>query len=573
MIAGLHVADFTVLIVYLAATSALGIWFGRGAKNIAEFFMPRKFGKTAMVMSAFGAGTASDQAVGVASATFTSGLSGIWYQWLWLFVTPFYWIIAPVFRRLRAVTTADAYSLRYDNSVALLFSVVGIVSIGVKIGMILKGTGALMESSTGAQVNPEIAIFITAVLFVTYGMLGGLAAAIITDMIQGTLIVVFSFMLLPFVLGDVGGLEGVRETITDPAKLSLVAPGKISVFFIIMMGLQALVGIVAQPHIMGVCGAGKTELEGRVGLMGGNFIKRFCTIAWCLTAIAALAWYIRHGVPLDSVVPDNVYGDMAQEFLPRATPGLLGLFLAAMIAGIMGSCDNYMLAAGALFTQNIYRPWRPGCTDSHYLWIGRASSLIVVAGAIAFAFWVENVIRALEIWFQIAPMMGIVFWIGLLWRRMTVAGAWAATFSGFGVWLLTELPFFVNWLATFPLARSWKLVWIEGAKIEVYLPWQILGYMTVASLTGIVISLLTKPVPKEQLDRFYTLTRTPIVPGEVIEEPCTLPKGVTPAQRPMLITAFGLEIPTLSRTSIIGFFVGWIMVALLISGFVLLIKW
>jgi len=42
-----------------------------------------------MIMHAFGTGTASDQAVTVASATFRGGLSGIWYQWLWLFATPF----------------------------------------------------------------------------------------------------------------------------------------------------------------------------------------------------------------------------------------------------------------------------------------------------------------------------------------------------------------------------------------------------------------------------------------------------------------------------------------------------
>ena len=81
--------------------------------------------KGMMIMHAFGTGTASDQAVTVSSATFRSGISGIWYQWLWLFVTPFYWLIAPIFRRFRAITTADVYELRYDRSVAVLFALVG----------------------------------------------------------------------------------------------------------------------------------------------------------------------------------------------------------------------------------------------------------------------------------------------------------------------------------------------------------------------------------------------------------------------------------------------------------------
>ncbi|MBI3119673.1 MAG: sodium:solute symporter family protein, partial [Candidatus Hydrogenedentes bacterium] len=434
MIAGLSPIDFCILLVYLIGTSALGIWAGRGAKSIAEFFMPRRFGKTMMIMSAFGAGTASDQAVTVSSATFRSGLSGIWYQWLWLFVTPFYWLIAPIFRRMRAVTTADVYRLRFNESVAVLFAVVGVCSVSVKIGVMLKGTGALIEACTGAAVNPTLAIVVTAGLFMLYGAAGGLAAAIVTDFVQGILTLVFSFLLLPFVLYEVGGIDSAREIINRPDFFSLAASEKITPFFIVMMGIQALVGIVAQPHIMGVCAAGKTEFEGRVGMMTGNFIKRFCTIAWCLTAIAALAWYVQQGVDPASVFPDNVYGNMAQVFLPSAMPGLLGLFVAATLAGVMSSCDCFMLAAGALFTQNIYKTILPGRAEAHYLWVGRVASLLVVIGGVAFALWVPDVIKALEIWFMIAPMMGIIFWLGLLWRRLTVAGAWAGTLAGFAVW-------------------------------------------------------------------------------------------------------------------------------------------
>ena len=42
---------------------------------------------------------------------------------------------------------------------------------------------------------------------------GGLGAAIVTDFIQGILTILFSFLLLPFVLGAVGGMTGMRETI------------------------------------------------------------------------------------------------------------------------------------------------------------------------------------------------------------------------------------------------------------------------------------------------------------------------------------------------------------------------
>ena len=90
MAAGLHLIDGLVVALYLMGITVMGVWMGRRLSGREDFFMPRKFGKGMMMMHAFGTGTASDQAVTVSSATFRTGLSGIWYQWLWLFVTPFY---------------------------------------------------------------------------------------------------------------------------------------------------------------------------------------------------------------------------------------------------------------------------------------------------------------------------------------------------------------------------------------------------------------------------------------------------------------------------------------------------
>lgn len=576
---GLHWIDGLVVVIYLVGITAMGVWMGRRISGLDEFFMPRKFGKGMMIMHAFGTGTASDQAVTVSSATFRSGISGVWYQWLWLFVTPFYWLIAPIFRRFRAITTADVYQLRYDRSVAVLFAVVGMANMCVKIGLMLKGAGALIDAGTGGVIDANVAIVAVTVMFVVYGVAGGLAAAIVTDYVQGMLTIAFSFMLLPFILWEVGGMHGVHESISDESMLSLVAPGKISLFFVIMMSMQALVGIVAQPFIMGVCAAGKTEWEGRVGIVGGNLIKRLCTAAWSVTAIAAVAWYIQNGndpSQLDSeslkTTADGIYGEVAHAFLPGLMPGLLGLFLAALLAGVMSSCDSFMISSAALFTENIYKPLRGGMSDMHYVWVGRLTSVLVVAGGVAFAFWVPSVVKALEIWFMIAPMMGLVFWIGLFWRRMTVAGAWATTVTGFVAWWVSTQPWFVNWLGGLPHAESLRFLWTEGDETAVYLPWQILFYGTTASLSGMVISLLTRPVSEQRLNRFYQLSRTPVQPNEQVLQPCTLPESIPPADRRMLLTAGGLELPMPSKTSIIGFVTVCLFVGGIVGAFILIVS-
>ncbi|MBT5760140.1 MAG: sodium:solute symporter family protein, partial [Candidatus Marinimicrobia bacterium] len=506
---GFHVADFIVLILYFIGITGIGIWSAKKVKTVGDYFMPRSFGKSALIMHAFGTGTHSDQAVGVASKTFSSGLSGIWYQWLWLFVTPFYWLIAPVLRRFRAITMADVFVARYDNSVGMLYAVVGMFQLMVNIGLMLKGSSVIISATFGDAISPTTVITIMTALFLVYGIAGGLSAAIVTDFIQGILTVIFSFLLLPFVMNAVGGMKGLHETITNPDMFSLIAPAEIGIFYIVIIAINGLIGIVTQPHTMGNCAAGRTEMDGRVGFTIGNFIKRICTIAWSLTGLAAVAYLIGNDVE-----PDKVYGVMARDFLPQIMPGLLGIFLASLLASVMSSCDSFMVASSALFTENIYRPLMNKKSSNHYLMVGRITSLFIVAGGVAFAFWLPGVVKGLEIFWKISPMMGIVFWLGLFWRRMTVTAAWAATFSAFFMWWITTQAGFITFVAGLPMAESMRFIFEKSGSMEIYLPWQMVFYLTTGIFVGVVVSLFTKPVDEGQLESFYALSRTPVTKGE-----------------------------------------------------------
>jgi Na+/proline symporter len=314
-------------------------------------------------------------------------------------------------------------------------------------------------------------------------------------------------------------------------------------------------------------------MEGRIGFMVGNLVKRLCTVAWCLTALAAVAWYADRGIGPAQINPDLVYGDLARTFLPRIMPGLLGIFVAGILGGVMSACGSVMISSSGLFTENLYKPWRPGMSNRHYLIVARVTMVLVVASGLAFAYWLPDVVAGLKIWFKVAPILGIAFWLGLLWRGANVAGAWAAAVAALGAWWLATRAFAVQTVQHWALAAPLRLVWHRtGAPAEIYEPWQIAFYLTAGTLAGIVVSLLTKRVDREKLDRFYALTRTPIVPGEVVKEPCTLPPGVVAPDRPMLATAFGLEIPRPSPTSVAGFVAGWVAVAVLIGSFFLLLR-
>lgn len=569
---GLHPADLAAIAAYFVLVAFIGVWTARSVKDMADFVMPRKFGKLMMIFFGFGAGTHSDQAVSVASKSYTNGASGIWYQWLWLFCTPFYWIIAPMMRRFRALTTADVFELRYDRSVAVLFAIVGLLQYTVNIGVMLKGSSAVIEASTGGMLNADWAIGIMTVLFVAYGMAGGLHAAVLTDFIQGVLTIVFSFLLLPFLLNAIGGLTGMREQV-PPDMLSIVAPAEIGVFYVLVIAFNGLVGIVTQPHTLANCAAGRTELDGQVGWMCGNFLKRICTIAWTLTGVAAIAYFARLGVA--DVEPDNVYGEVARRFLPEILPGLLGLFLAGLLASVMSSCDAFMISTSGLFTENVYKPLFPNESKRHYLWAARLSSLVVVVSGVIFAYSLDDVPEGLEIFWKIAPMLGIAFWLGLFWRRMTSIGAWTSTLVAFFVWWLTTKSFCIEWIASLPMADELRFIFTPDkpdAQPEVYLPWQMIFYLSTGAVAGIIASLISRPVKEEKLERYYALIRTPVTPGETLEQPCTIPKEATTQPRRKLLPFKSLEVNVPSLQLVVGFAAGWVGVAVLIAIFLWLIS-
>ncbi len=562
---GLSLVDLIVLLLYLLGVTYIGIRAARKVSSTGDYILPRRFGKIMMIMHGFGTSTHSDQAVSVASKSSVSGLSGIWYQWMWLFATPFFWLIAPMMRRFRALTTADVFTLRYDRGVAALYSVIGLGKFMVTIGLMLAGTTAVIDAITGGEMPSGVVVFVITLLFVAYGMAGGLGAAIVTDFIQGILTLFFSFMLLPLVLNAVGGIEGMRVSLAalrpDTDMLSLVTPGEIGVFFIAVIAFNNLLGVVVQPHNMGTCSAGRTEIEGAIGFMGGTMIKRVCTVAWSVTGLAAVAYY--GGVIAE---PDQVYGQMALDFLPQIAPGLIGLFLAAMLATVMGSCDSFMIASSGLITENLYKPLFPGKSDPHYLRIARLAGLVAVGGGVAIALASDSVVALLEHMWKINTMTAMAFWLGLFWRRTSVIGAWAAMIAPLITWWLTSLQGFNNALANVSTFRNWGIVRESEGVWSLWLPWQMIAYIVVGFAAGIIASLLTQPVPTRKLNRYYQLLRTPVAPNEFITEPCTLPEGVEPGPRRVFFPESNWEIPIPSRRGVIGLIAGWACVFAIIGA-------
>jgi Na+/proline symporter len=317
---------------------------------------------------------------------------------------------------------------------------------------------------------------------------------------------------------------------------------------------------------MAMCGAGRSEQEARIGLVSGMLLKRICTIAWVLTGLCGLGLYLGKTIHID-----YVYGLMAHDLLPTIAPGLIGLFIASMLAAVMSSCDCFMVSSAALFTENIYKPLiKPDQDEKHYILIGRITSVAVVAFGIIFAFRFTSVVQGLEIFWRVQAMMGIAIWVSFFWRKATAAAAWASTISSFAVWFFTSKIDLIGWDFNAHFARFLPDFMLYEGNLS--LPWQMITYLAVGLAVMVGVSLFTKPQDKEKLDRVYECLRTPVMPGEPEVEPLTLPEGTKPAPRSVLINHPDFEIMKPSLVDVLGFLATWVAVGLLIAAFVWIIK-
>lgn len=436
--------DVAVVAIYMVGIAAIGIYQVRRVKNTGDFFAGgRSFNKYLMIMHSLGTGTHADDPVGVMGATYKHGLAGIWYTFVYLFVTPFYWVMAPLFRRSRYLTTADFFEARFGSKLGTLYAVWGTLIFAVLIGMLLKGTGTVVDAVTEGAIPESYAILAMTVVFLLYGTAGGLIATVVTESIQGFLIVVMSLMLVPFGLAKLGWFSGLHQAISDPSRFALTGIHELSLAWILAGFTANLIGIVAQPHIMEVCSTGKTEFEGRIGFTYGNFVKRLCAIGWAfagmiVVGLAANGMLSPGDVAELGAKREMAFGVAIRNLLPV---GATGLMFAAILAAQMSSLSAFMVAASALLTRNIYKKKiNPAADEKSMLVVARFSGFIIVVVGVFFAFSVQGVADALMWFWTLSTFTGLFMWFGVLWRRTNATGAWASFCVMLLIWLAVGEP-------------------------------------------------------------------------------------------------------------------------------------
>ena len=439
----MQIIDYIVLFLYFAGMAGVGFWLMRGQKKQEDFFMAgRSFGKLMQTFAAFGSGTGSADPVNTARGTFHNGMSGMWSVMYWLFVTPVYWISAVWYRRMRSLTLGDWFVERYESkSIGVAYTLFGCFFYMTYGAMMFTAIGKvaaplLGETLFGMQLQYTLLPFV-AVVVLTYGLLGGISAAYWTDLIQGICIIVLSVLLIPFGLKAVvdkfepgaGLMDAFRlmhEQLGDEAFTIIggSTASEFPLYAIVAIVIINMIGIVLTPHFI-VTGGGtaKSEWDARVGLVTGNFIKRFCTIGWVITALIVLTLYGSNAeLTADA---DKAWGVATLKLLGPLNIGLVGLMVACLLAALMSTVDCFMIVCAALVVRNIYHPYiKPNASEAESLRLARIIGALVVVGSVALSLTIYDMFANLQLTWIVPMLFAAVFWVGMYWRRATTSAAW-----------------------------------------------------------------------------------------------------------------------------------------------------
>jgi SSS family solute:Na+ symporter len=312
-----------------------------------------------------------------------------------------------------------------------------------------------------------------------YTLLGGLWAVAITDTIQFVLMCLTLAIAVPLLMGKVGGFEAVAEFAPD----TFFAPlGGIPILLMVAYAATGL-SILVDPGFYQRIFAAANARQARNAMLIAIGVWIFYD--WLVTAGGMMA---AAGVHAGDLPADLHPNDALLTAVVYALPvGLVGIFLAGVLATAMSTIDSYTLVSGANLAYDVYRPLvKPDATDQdlvRYTRIGIVASWIL-GYALAFMFdrlmalWVFNA-TALTSTVLVPIFMGL-FWKG---RRTPLAGLMSCAF-GFGSvivyyvgisYLGVENELWGTYIWTFSVGGASISIWQEYA-LFFTLPTSLLGF-------------------------------------------------------------------------------------------------
>ncbi|KGA96247.1 proline:sodium symporter [Alkalihalobacillus alcalophilus ATCC 27647 = CGMCC 1.3604] len=491
-------ATFITFIFYMVVLLAFGLYAYFKTKDLSDYVLGgRKLGGATAALSAGASDMSSWLLLGLPGAIYVGGMSEIWIAVGLAIGAYLNWQFLA--KRLRlftekakdSITIPDFFENRFEDSSKVLRVISAIVILVFFTFYSSSGlvAGALLFQSSFGMGYTE-ALWIGALVIVSYTFVGGFLAVSWSDLFQGTLMFL-ALVIVPVVaITEIGGWNETVQAIgqIDTAYLDAFQ----GVGFIAMISLLAWgLGYFGQPHIITRFMAIKSTKELPKAQAIGMTWMILSLFGAVFTGLAGLAYFSEFG-PAGTALPENqeetVFILFTQLLMNEWVAGFL---IAAILSAIMSTIDSQLLVSSSALAEDFYKPFfRKKASQKELMWVGRIGVLLIAFIAILLAYNPESSVLELVsyAWAGFGSAFGPVLLLALFWRRMTRNGALTGMIvGGLTVIIWAELERIVGWFGV--SAESFN----EIAFFSLY---EIIPGFILAGLAAIIVSLAGKEPSK-----------------------------------------------------------------------------
>jgi solute:Na+ symporter, SSS family len=570
--------DWLIMLVYFAFVLGIGFALKRYMRTSNDFFLAgRSIPAWVCGLAFISANLGAQEVIGMGASGAKYGIVTSHFYWIGaipamcfvgIFMMPFYY-------GSKARSVPEYLRMRFDEKTravnAFSFAFMTVFSSGISMyamALLIQTLGLFRGILPDAYVF-HVSILISAVIVLGYIFLGGLTSAIYNEVLQFFLIVAGFLPLVWIGLRNVGGWEGIKQTL--PASMThswrgMAHPQTNSLgveWFGLVMGL----GFVSSFGywctdflvVQRAMAADSEESARKVPLIAA-VPKMFFPLLVILPGLIAVSVGARvtgpgatpggaatyatvsatgQPLPLDEAHPhgivplktDAITGKpvvdangvpvydynmaipvMLLHFFPT---GILGLGLTALLASFMSGMAGNVTAFNTVWTYDIYQAYiNKKATDAHYLWMGRMATIGGILLSIGAAYAVtsfNNIMDALQLVFAFvnAPLFA-TFLLGMFWKRTTGHGAFIGLLSGTAGALVHHGLTLPAGDAT-GIHGGWIAVIHQYPSDMAQNFWTAIWAFTINVVVTVAVSMATRPRPEAELvGLVYSLTPKPV---------------------------------------------------------------
>ena len=476
---------YTVLVLYLGIMAFIGWYAGCKTNSIGDFFVLS--GKAGVVVSGiayFSTQFSMGTFLGTPGTIYGVGYAGMAISVpgaVFCMILPALLIgrkLITLGHKYGFLTMADYLTDRYHSK--NMSGVLGVMMLFFLVPMMgaqIIGAGVIVHVFTGL---PEwVGVVGMGIIVILYCMSGGMKGAMMTDVIQGSLMIATAVVtfIVSVVMG--GGFSNINHTLQSMNEAYLTFPGANGympwTYYVSNIVLWSFF-TMGQPHLFTKFFAMKDHKTMFKAILLGTAGMFFSAtlIEWAgVNGIAS----IQNIEKADQIIPMILQRGM--------NPFLASIFIAGIVAAGMSTIDGILVTTTGAVTRDIYQKIiNKDATDENVMKLSKVVTVIIGIIVICFGVFQPGSIFEINLFaFSGMAIFVVPILFGIYWKKATAKGAVAAVIAG----IISLLLFTLN-----PSVKALAM------GFHALFPTTI-----IASIVMIVVSKFTKTPPQETIDRHF----------------------------------------------------------------------